>query len=123
MSRRPAGSSAAVSASVMSADRRRKSLAVCGSGRHHRAWAPIQGSVEMDAFAHPLERRFCYTRTELATASGLPALPQPQHRMPKTRAGPVTVALFAGGAVIGVAVAGLWGYRVLVEPAAPQTVQ
>jgi hypothetical protein len=43
--------------------------------------------------------------------------------MPKTRTGPLTVALFAGGAVIGLAVAGLWGYRALVEAPGPGTVQ
>ncbi len=35
------------------------------------------------------------------------------------RSGPFTVALFAGGAVIGIAVAAIWGYRMLVPPAAP----
>ena len=43
--------------------------------------------------------------------------------MPKSRTGPVTVALFAGGAVIGLAVAAIWGYRALVDGAAPTTVQ
>ena len=43
--------------------------------------------------------------------------------MPKTRTGPVTVALFAGGAVIGLAVAAIWGYRALVDPAGPTLVQ
>src|SRR5687768_3033619 len=43
--------------------------------------------------------------------------------MPKTRTGPFTVALFAGGAVIGLAVAGIWGYRALVEAPGPSTVQ
>jgi hypothetical protein len=35
--------------------------------------------------------------------------------MPKTRTRPVTVALFAGGAIIGLAVAAIWGYRALVD--------
>jgi hypothetical protein len=43
--------------------------------------------------------------------------------MPKTRTGPVTVALFAGGAVIGLAVAAIWGYRMLADPAGPSAVQ
>lgn len=43
--------------------------------------------------------------------------------MPKQRTGPVTVALFAGGATIGLAVAALWGLGVLTGQPAPEMVQ
>ena len=43
--------------------------------------------------------------------------------MPKSRTGPVTVALFAGGATIGLVVAAIWGYRVLTEQPGHGTVQ
>lgn len=43
--------------------------------------------------------------------------------MPKSRTGPVAVALFAGGATIGLAVAVVWGYRMLTDPPGPGTVQ
>jgi hypothetical protein len=43
--------------------------------------------------------------------------------MPKSRTGPVTVALFAGGATIGLAVAVLWGFGLLSQGAGPTPVQ
>ena len=43
--------------------------------------------------------------------------------MPKSRTGPVTVALFAGGAAIGLAVAAIWGYGLLTERPGTATVQ
>jgi len=43
--------------------------------------------------------------------------------MPNTRKRPVTVALFAGGAVIGLAVAAVWGYRMMVDRPGHSTAQ
>ncbi len=43
--------------------------------------------------------------------------------MPKPRTGPVTVALFAGGATIGLAVAVVWAFGLLGQQAGPITVQ
>src|SRR6185503_11121756 len=43
--------------------------------------------------------------------------------MPNTRKRPVTVALFAGGAVIGLAVAAVWGYRMRVDRPGHSTAQ